>query len=116
MSSFSCPLFCGQPAGEGTPLIVHVVLTPSDEVQALRAQLADVQSKLLALQQDFNRVEFWYRQEVVINTTLLDLCREHGIKYRPSWDGRHEGDGSALLGTGQSPQAQAEEMAGCPET
>ncbi len=83
MTSFSCPFSC-EPAGEGVPLTVHVILTPSDEVQTLRAQLGDVQTQLLNLRQDFNRVEFWYRQEVLINTELLDLCREHGVPVRRS--------------------------------
>lgn len=69
-------------AGEGIPL--QVTVKTDDEVLRLRQEVADLRVDLDKLQQDFTRVEYHYRCESVINTELVDLCRKHGIKIRPS--------------------------------
>lgn len=62
------------------PLKLEVSLTPSDEVQQLRRQLSDITSRLSELEVQFNRAEYLYRCETIINLRLQDFCREHGLK------------------------------------
>ena len=57
-------------AGEGSPLMVEVSVTPSDEVNALRSRVAALEGELAALQQMYNRVELRYRCEVLLNLQL----------------------------------------------
>lgn len=47
MSTPTCPFLAL--AGEGQPLTLHVVLTPSDDVVHLRNQVSDLQREVLAL-------------------------------------------------------------------
>lgn len=65
----------------GAPLKVAVSLTPSDEVTALRSQVADLTLKLAELQRDYNKVEFRYRCEVLLNFQLQDLMRAAGVPF-----------------------------------
>lgn len=67
--------------GEGTPLKVAVSLTASDEVAALRAQVADLTAELAQLRADYNKVEFRYRCEVLLNFQLQDLMRAAGVPF-----------------------------------
>lgn len=62
-----------------SPLCVRVILTTSDEVQALRAQVAQLKADLAALQSSFERAEYLYRCETLINCQLVDLCKAEGI-------------------------------------
>lgn len=62
------------------PLRLEVSLTPSDEVQQLRQQLSDISLRLAELESQFNRTEYLYRCETIINLRLQDYCREHGLK------------------------------------
>lgn len=62
------------------PLKLEVSLTPSDEVQQLRQQVSDITSRLSELEAQFNRTEYLYRCETIINLRLQDFCREHGLK------------------------------------
>lgn len=59
---------------------LHVLLTPSDEVQALRARIAALEGELKQLREQYNRTEFLYRCETLINLQLQDLCREQQVK------------------------------------
>lgn len=61
---------------------LEVVLTTSDEVLALREQVRVLTEQLGRLQADYNRVEFRYRCECVVNMELQDLLKENGISYR----------------------------------
>lgn len=65
-------------AGE-TPIRLEVSLTPSERVQELEEQVIALTSDLASLRRQFDRAEYLYRCEVMINTQLLDFCREHGI-------------------------------------
>lgn len=67
--------------GEGTPLRIAVDLTPSDEVTALRAQVAALEAELADLRQTYNKVEFRYRCEVLLNLQLQDLMRVAGVPF-----------------------------------
>lgn len=60
---------------------MEVSLTPSDEVQQLRAQLAELQARYDELVRDFNKVEYRYRCEVMLNFQLQDLLRAHGVRF-----------------------------------
>ena len=62
--------------GEG-PVSLSVSLTDSNEVLSLRARIESLEKELDALRASYNHTEFLYRCEVVVNTELLDLCREH---------------------------------------
>lgn len=64
------------------PFRLEVVLTTSDEVLSLRSELAALRECLDGLQADFNRVEFRYRSECLVNQELQDLLREHHIPFR----------------------------------
>lgn len=66
------------------PLTVAVTLEPSDEVKALRARVEALEEEAARLKAEYNRVEYKYRCEVIINCELVDLCRAHGVKYRPA--------------------------------
>lgn len=78
------PLSCLIGGAGGRPLEVNVHITPSDEVQELRARAADLQERLDSLQADYNRIEYYYRCESLVNMELIDLCRKHGVEVRPS--------------------------------
>lgn len=63
-------------------LKLEVVFTPSDEVVSLREQVKQLEGERDNLQREYNRVEFMYRCECVVNLELQDLLKEHGISYR----------------------------------
>lgn len=66
--------------GQGSaPLKVEVSVTPSDEVQHLRSQVQDLQTQLNTMQARYNRVEYLYRCETLINSQLIDLCKDRGF-------------------------------------
>lgn len=77
----SSALLSALTGGEGTPLKVAVSLTPSDEVTALRAQVADLESQLADLRKEYNRVEYRYRFEVMLNFQLQDLMRAAHVPF-----------------------------------
>lgn len=64
----------------GVPLNINVTLTPSDEVLALRQQVADLQHQLSDLRTDYERMSYQYRCETIINLNLTDLCRANKVK------------------------------------
>ena len=66
------------------PIELFVRLSPSDEVMQLRADVAHLEERLDQLRKEYNRTEFLYRCEVMINSQLVDLCREHGIRFHPA--------------------------------
>lgn len=80
-------LFFGIPSpawfGEGMPpLKVEVSLTPSDEVVKLREEVSQLQIMLDGLRSDYNRLEYLYRCESIINQRLIDRCRELKVDVR----------------------------------
>lgn len=79
-SPFLAPLSVTLFGQGGNPFKVDVTVTVSDEVQALRSQLADVQAKLEDMTARFHRVEYLYRCETLINARLVDVCSQHGYK------------------------------------
>lgn len=91
MSTPMCPFLAL--AGEGQPLTLHVVLTPSDDVVHLRNQVSDLQREVLALKQEAIRAQNLYQGESVLNLELIDLCREHGVPVRQVLVDRRKGKG-----------------------
>lgn len=69
----------------GDPIEIHVVYRNDDYVKELEGKLAEAVAAK-------NRAEYRYRCESVINTELVDLLREHGIKYRPALESRPWGE------------------------
>ena len=70
--------------GEGA-IPIRVSLRSDDEIIALRSQVVALSESMEKLQRDFDRVEYRFRCESVLNNDLVDLCREHGIKIEPSF-------------------------------
>lgn len=64
----------------GSPFKLEVSVTPSDEVQALRARVQALQHDMDDLQARYNRVEYLYRCECLVNSRLIDHCAERGYK------------------------------------
>ena len=64
---------------EGIPINLNVSLTPSERVQALEEQVKALTSALSTLQRDYNRVEYLYRCECIINQRLQDYCQSNGV-------------------------------------
>ncbi len=63
-------------------LVVRVL--PGDELVALREQLADMKKRLETLQAEYNKTEYRFRCETVINNRLIDFCRENGLRIDPA--------------------------------
>ncbi len=90
MSTPMCPFLAFTGAGEGQPLTVYVVLTPSDDVEHLRNQVKDLQTQVLGLRQEASRAQMLYQGESIINLELLDLCREYNVPVRQVLKKRRE--------------------------
>lgn len=58
---------------------IKITVTPSEQVEALRAEVRDLQDRLEKLQAEYYRVEYRYRCECIINQRLQDHCRECGF-------------------------------------
>ena len=58
---------------------VDVSLTPSDELQALRARVASLEAALETEKANRIRAENLFADESYLNHQLLDLCRDAGV-------------------------------------
>ena len=58
---------------------LKLVVTPSEQVIALQAQVSELQDRLEGLQAEYYRVEYRYRCGCIINQRLQDYCRECGL-------------------------------------
>lgn len=72
------------PSERGSSQVIkfHVIFTPSDELQALRGEVEALKAQLADLQAQQNRLDLLYRSECLINMELQDLLRENKIPYR----------------------------------
>ena len=68
------------------PFRLRVEYQENAQVLALRRELASTQAELKALQKRYTALDVKYAQESVINLELIDLCKLHGIRYRPGLD------------------------------
>lgn len=79
--TFLSALLSGVTGQGGAPLNIAVTLTSSDEVLALRAQVAELQGQLSELQTSYNRVQYLYMCEVQLNWQLQDILKGAGIPF-----------------------------------
>lgn len=82
---------------------LEITVKTADEVLELRAKIAALQAEVVDITAKYNRVEYSFRCEVIINSELVDLCRASGVKFRPS-----------ILAARQSASEAAGEAAGSP--
>ena len=61
-----------------------IYLEDARRVRELEAQLAALERENARLAEELRVVSFRYRCETVVNLELQDLCRAHGVAYRPS--------------------------------
>ena len=66
------------------PEEIRVRLVSDEEVLNLRREVESLTARLEGLQTEYNRLEYRYRCEVIVNMELVDLCREHGVPIRPT--------------------------------
>lgn len=59
---------------------LDITLTNSDEVMQLRARVAELEAALDQTRTELHRVEYLFRCETLINTSLHDLCKTHHVK------------------------------------
>ncbi len=62
--------------------VVHVRVTPSDEVQQLRAEIESLQSTIDDLHMELTRIQTLYTRECDLNMRLQDIFRANGLKWR----------------------------------
>lgn len=62
---------------------VTVYLEDGRRIRELTAQVVALEGEKMALEERVRNLEFKYRCESVVNMELTDLCREHGVKFRP---------------------------------
>ena len=53
-------------------------------IAELEAQVAELEAQGAEYKARADRAEFRYRCEVLINQELQDLCRAHGVDFRPA--------------------------------
>ena len=70
------------------PLEIHVRVSPDDEVLALRARVAELEAEAARQGEAYRVLEFRYRCETLINTELVDLCKEHKVPFREALKAR----------------------------
>ena len=69
-----------------------IYLEDSRRVRELESRIQSMEKENADLTAEVRKLEFWYRCESVINTELIDLCREKGVNFRPAlmrrpWEG-----------------------------
>lgn len=64
---------------EGDSLNLSVTVTESAEVAALRQTVKDLNERLNKLQSEYNRLEYLYRCETLVNLQIIDIAREEGV-------------------------------------
>ena len=70
------------------PLEIHVRVSPDDEVLALRARVAELEAQAAQRKREYDSLEYRYRCETLVNTELVDLCREHKVPFREALKAR----------------------------
>lgn len=65
--------------GEGG-LKLSVSVRDDEEVKALRDKVAELEALTEGLRAEYNRLEFQFRCETLINAQITDFCRVEGVK------------------------------------
>lgn len=80
-------------AGKGAiPLSISV--KEDEEVQRLREEVSALQARNSALQSELDRAQYLFRCESILNNSLVDLCRKHGIELNAAFFQRPYSDGT----------------------
>lgn len=66
------------------PLKLDVSLTPSQQVLSLQKRVSDLTYRINDMQCNYDRLEYKYRCEVLVNSELMDICRLHNFPVRDS--------------------------------
>ena len=74
------PVLCGMTF----PSEIRVRLVSDEEVLNLRREVQALTARLEGLQAEYDRLEYRYRCECIVNMELVDLCHAHGVPVRPS--------------------------------
>lgn len=71
-----------------------IYLEDGRRVRELTERVAVLEGEKARLEERVRDLEFKYRCESVVNMELADLCREHGVKFRPGLAARPWGEDS----------------------
>lgn len=71
-----------------------IYLEDGRRIQELTAKVVALEGEKMRLEELVRNLEFKYRCESVVNMELSDLCREHGVKFRPGLLARPWGEGA----------------------
>lgn len=63
---------------------VTIYLEDGRRIRELEARVEQLEGEAARLREENRQLAFRYRCECVVNMELTDLCREKGVKYRPS--------------------------------
>ena len=66
------------------PVPLRVELVRGEKELKLEAEVARLKEELTKLQTEYANLEVRYGYEVTVNGELVDLLREHKIKFRPA--------------------------------
>lgn len=64
----------------------YVELHNSEAFLELQGRCSALELQCESLTRQLHEVSLKYGQELFINSELIDLCREHGISFRPALD------------------------------
>lgn len=66
------------------PLKLDISLTPSQQVLSLQKRVSDLTYRIDDMQRNYDRLEYKYRCEVLVNSELMDICKSHNYPVRDS--------------------------------
>ena len=66
-----------------SPIKLEVALCDSEELKASKDRVEELEALVEGLRADYNRLEFKYRCESLVNMQLTDFCRDNNIKVPP---------------------------------
>jgi hypothetical protein len=66
------------------PFKVDVSLTPSQQVLSLQKRVSDLTYRIDDMQRSYDRLEYKYRCEVLVNSELMDICKTYNLPVRDS--------------------------------
>lgn len=73
---------CSQPWA--VPLKLDISLTPSQQVLSLQKRVSDLIYRIDDMQRSYDRLEYKYRCEVLVNSELMDICKTYNLPVRDS--------------------------------